>query len=92
MTDNNACSRKAVFCSEAESRECHHYGVSQCTFVFYSGRVKLFMIRPLKSYPTGTKIRAGDTRSGVNNFFVNTIVTALQGSDWERLLGRYARI
>ncbi|KAF8273248.1 hypothetical protein EI94DRAFT_1444363, partial [Lactarius quietus] len=25
---------------------------------------------------------------GVNNFFVNTIVTALQGSDWERLLGR----
>ncbi|KAH9178166.1 hypothetical protein EDB89DRAFT_1843960 [Lactarius sanguifluus] len=33
-------------------------------------------------------MKAGDTRSGVNNFFVNTIVTALQGSDWERLLGR----
>ncbi|KAI0300909.1 hypothetical protein BC826DRAFT_890160, partial [Russula brevipes] len=24
----------------------------------------------------------------VNNFFVNTIVTALQEPDWERLLGR----
>ena len=35
-------------------------------------------------------MRAGDLRSGVNNFFVNTIVTALQGSDWERLLERFA--
>ena len=33
-------------------------------------------------------MRAGDTRSGVNNFFVNTNVTELQGSDWERLLKR----
>ena len=33
-------------------------------------------------------MRAGDPRSGVNNFFVNTTVTALQGSDWERLLER----
>ncbi|KAF8501633.1 hypothetical protein F5888DRAFT_1608844 [Russula emetica] len=33
-------------------------------------------------------MRAGDPRSGVNNFFVNTNVTALQGSDWERLLER----
>lgn len=41
-----------------------------------------------QSYQSGSKIRAGDMRSGVNNFFVNTIVTALQGSDWERLLGR----
>ncbi|KAH9068420.1 hypothetical protein EDB83DRAFT_2188616, partial [Lactarius deliciosus] len=24
----------------------------------------------------------------VNNFFVNTIVTALQGSDWERTAGK----
>ena len=43
----------------------------------------------LKSYQSGSKIRAGDTRSGVNNFFVNTNVTALQGSDWERLLKRF---
>ena len=35
-------------------------------------------------------MRAGDTRSGVNNFFVNTNVTALQGSNWERLLRRFA--
>ena len=35
-------------------------------------------------------MRAGDSRSGVNNFFVNTIVTALQGPDWERLLERCA--
>jgi hypothetical protein len=41
-----------------------------------------------KSYQSGSKMRAGDTRSGVNNFFVNTIVTALQESNWERLLGR----
>jgi len=40
------------------------------------------------SYQNGSKIRAGDPRSGVNNFFVNTTVTALQGSDWERLLER----
>ena len=33
-------------------------------------------------------MRAGDPHSGVNNFFVNTIVNALQGSDWERLLER----
>lgn len=33
-------------------------------------------------------MRVGDTRTGVNNFFVNTIVTALQASNWERLLGR----
>ena len=37
-------------------------------------------------------MRAGDPRSGVNNFFVNTIVTALQGSDWERLLERCASV
>jgi hypothetical protein len=43
-----------------------------------------------KSYQNGSKMRAGDPRSGVNNFFVNTTVTALQGSDWERLLERYA--
>lgn len=43
----------------------------------------------LKSYQSGSKMRAGDTRSGVNNFFVNTNVTALQGSDWERLLRRF---
>ena len=41
-----------------------------------------------KSYQSGSKMRAGDTRSGVNNFFVNTNVTALQESNWERLLGR----
>jgi hypothetical protein len=35
-------------------------------------------------------MRAGDPRSGVNNFFVNTTVTALQGPDWERLLERCA--
>jgi hypothetical protein len=35
---------------------------------------------------------AGDPRFGVNNFFVNTIVTALQGSDWERLLERCAPV
>ncbi len=39
-----------------------------------------------KSYQNGSKMRPGDLRSGVNNFFVNTIVTALQGSEWERLL------
>jgi hypothetical protein len=42
-----------------------------------------------KSYQSSSKMRAGDTRSGVNNFFVNTNVTALQGSDWERLLRRF---
>jgi hypothetical protein len=41
-----------------------------------------------KSYQNGSKMRAGDPRSGVNNFFVNTTVTALQGSEWERLLER----
>ena len=41
-----------------------------------------------KSYQSGSKMRAGDTRSGVNNYFVNTIVTALQEPNWERLLGR----
>ena len=41
-----------------------------------------------KSYQNGSKMRPGDLRSGVNNFFVNTIVTALQGSEWERLLER----
>ncbi len=46
----------------------------------------------LQYYQNGSKIRAGDPRSGVNNFFVNTIVTALQGSDWERLLERYAPV
>lgn len=45
-----------------------------------------------KSYQSGSKIRAGDTRSGVNNFFVNTNVTALQESNWERLLSRYVRV
>jgi hypothetical protein len=41
-----------------------------------------------KSYQSGSKMKVGDTRSGVNNFFVNTIITTLQGSDWERLLKR----
>jgi hypothetical protein len=41
-----------------------------------------------KSYQSGSKMKVGDTRSGVNNFFVNTIITTLQGSDWERLLNR----
>ncbi|KAI0319223.1 hypothetical protein OF83DRAFT_1055383 [Amylostereum chailletii] len=30
----------------------------------------------------------GGIRQGISNYFVNTIVTALQGSDWERLLKR----
>jgi hypothetical protein len=37
-------------------------------------------------------MRAGDPRSGVNNYFVNTIVSALQGSEWERLLERCASV
>ncbi len=51
-----------------------------------------FFFPLLKSYQNGSKMRAGDPRSGVNNFFVNTTVTALQGSDWERLLERYAPV
>jgi hypothetical protein len=45
-------------------------------------------LNPLKSYQNCPRMKAVETRSGVINFFVNTNVTALQGSDWETLLGR----
>jgi len=56
-------------------------------------QTRSFTFLLLKSYQNGSKMRAGgDPRSGVNNFFVNTTVTALQGSDWERLLERFAPV
>lgn len=33
--------------------------------------------------------KRGMTRIAVTNYYVNTIVTALQSSEWERLLKRY---
>ena len=62
---------------------------SVCPFCGSHGCILLL---PLKFYQNGSKMRAGDPHSGVNNFFVNTIVTALQGSDWERLLERCAPV
>ncbi|THH09180.1 hypothetical protein EW146_g8757 [Bondarzewia mesenterica] len=40
------------------------------------------------SHKKGDRGKPGMTRLGVSNYFVNTMVTALQGPEWERLLTR----
>ncbi|ETW83157.1 hypothetical protein HETIRDRAFT_450818 [Heterobasidion irregulare TC 32-1] len=42
------------------------------------------------AYDKGNHRKPGMARLGVSNYFVNTIVTALQGPEWERLLKRQA--
>lgn len=78
-------------CLRAQSRKALTSLLWGIAVYVYFVALKLDLMPPFfsKSYQSGSKMRAGDTRSGVNNFFVNTNVTALQESNWERLLRRY---
>ena len=43
---------------------------------------------PTQAYKDGDRGKQGMARTGITNYFVNTIVTAFQAPEWDTLLQR----